>query len=118
MTHLCKSVGFKTTYVIINFFSSFYFHINTSILNNGQWCICCNVTEHFTYVYILCQSELGQGWAPAIINTSTELSLIKNIQLNLNNVQSYWVGGSTDADHWGPVTFFDYLPNTDGNKCY
>ena len=82
-------MGFKTTCVTINFFSSFYFHIDTPILNNAQWCICCNVTEHFTYFYILCQSELGQGWAPAIINTSTELSLIKNIQINLNNVQSY-----------------------------
>ena len=62
----------------------------------------------------ICVLELGNGWAPAVINTNSELILMYQIQKGMHASQSYWIGGSTFLEEGTPVTFFDYVENLTG----
>ena len=62
-----------------------------------------------------CITEFGEGWAPAIINSPSELILLQKIQMEMNDNYSYWIGGSTYAKHGKPVAFLDYLASLTGN---
>ena len=61
-----------------------------------------------------CILEIGKGWAPAVINSPSELILIQKIQKEMNDDHSYWIGGSTYTKHGKPVTFYDYLTTLTG----
>ena len=52
-------------------------------------------------------SELGTGWAPAVLVTQDEYDFIKYSQLVLNDVQDYFIGGSAEPEVLGN---FDQLP--------
>ena len=56
-----------------------------------------------------CIPEIGKGWAPAVINSPSELFLIQKIQKIMNDSYNYWIGGSTYAKHGKPVVFHDYF---------
>ena len=52
-------------------------------------------------------SELGTGWAPAVLVTQDEHDFIKYSQLVLNDAQDYFIGGSAEPEVLGN---FDQLP--------
>ena len=45
------------------------------------------------FVFIL--SEIGLGWAPAIINSTSEYTFIEKQHQLLHNNVSFWIGGGT-----------------------
>ena len=64
--------------------------------------------------FCICILELGEGWAPAVINSPEELILMYKIQKKMYDDQSYWISGSTYVEDEELVTFFDYMPNLTG----
>ena len=52
-------------------------------------------------------SELGAGWAPALLETRDELLFVEQSQYFLTDVQEYFIGGSAEPEVLGS---FDYLP--------
>ena len=60
--------------------------------------------------------ELGDGWGIAIIDSPVELILIREIQKEMNDDNSYWIGGTTTATENTTVTFFDYYPDSTGKE--
>ena len=61
-------------------------------------------------------SALGDGWAPAVINSPSELSFIKEKQKFLSNNRTYWIGGSTNIEIGEIITLFDYMTSESGTK--
>ena len=61
-------------------------------------------------------SELGDGWNLAIIDSPTELIFIIEIQKELDDDKSYWIGGSTNARENASVTYFYYYLNSTGKE--
>ena len=51
--------------------------------------------------------EIGTGWAPAIINSISELVFIGEHNKMLSNNASFWIGGSTLAE--GKIESSDYM---------
>ena len=41
--------------------------------------------------------ELGDGWAPAVLDNEQEYEFIKVAQRGLSDRSTYWIGGSTDG---------------------
>ena len=62
----------------------------------------------------VCISELGIGWAPAIINSASELIAIRKIQDKMHDGHSYWIGGSTFVKYDKLVTYYDYITTYTG----
>ena len=58
-------------------------------------------------VIIIVLSEIGTGWGPAIIDSTTELIFIGEHHNKLCNNGSFWIGGSTLAD--GEIELSDYM---------
>ena len=56
-------------------------------------------------IFLVFWKEIGDGWAPAVINSQTEHDFIKTEQRTLSNNNNYWIGGSTNIV---PGTSFDY----------
>ena len=52
-------------------------------------------------------SEIGAGWTPAIINTTSEYTFIRKHHKRLRNNISFWIGGSTEAE--GKIALSDYM---------
>ena len=77
------------------------FHLDVSFLQNN---------------FISNQLDLGHGWAPSVVDSATELILIKAIQKEMTDNRSYWIGGSTDLEERESLTFFDYLPTSIGKE--
>ena len=63
-------------------------------------------------------AELGDGWAPAVINSASELILIHKIQQKWDDNHSSWIGGSTFVKHGESVTFFDYMTTSTGYEMF
>ena len=61
-------------------------------------------------------SELGDGWGLAIIDSPVELIMIREIQKKMDDDNSYWTGGSTNAREHDSVTYFDYYQNNSTGK--
>ena len=59
--------------------------------------------------------ELGNGWAPAILNSQEELDFILGAH-TLSELQYYWIGGSADLSEGSTITYATqlYLPNSSG----
>ena len=73
-----------------------------------------DVTEYTLLSPCIYIVELGETWAPAVIDSAFESFLIRGIQKKMNNTLSYWIGGSTYTGHGTPVTFYEYMPNLSG----
>ena len=74
--------------------------------------------KYFTKKPYFLFADLGDGWVPVVLNSATELIFIKEIQKELNDNHSYWIGGSTDIEAEGSVTFLDYLQDNAGNDIF
>ena len=60
-------------------------------------------------------SELGEGWARAVLNSIEELDFIRGGQNGILDIESYWIGGSTDAEKNSTLEYSDYYTNDSGN---
>ena len=60
--------------------------------------------------------ELGEGWAPAVLDTQVEHDFIKATQqgLFLQNFLSFWIGGSTSQPENTSIPFSEYTANDSG----
>ena len=55
-------------------------------------------------------SEIGTGWASAIINSTSEYTFIEKQHQLLHNNISFWIGGATIAD--GKIELSDYIKHS------
>ena len=60
-------------------------------------------------------SELGDGWAPAVLNNQVETNFIKQTQKGLSNDRSYWIGGSTDTESGSVIDLGRYITDSTGD---
>ena len=69
------------------------------------------------YVHL---SELGDGWAPAYLETEGEMAFIREAHKGLSDVNSYWISGYTDWHPDQPVPYSKYYTTGSGNCsiCY
>ena len=55
---------------------------------------------------ILYCSELGDGWAPTVLETEEEHDFIKQSQKGLSDAGNYFIGGSAFPQHTGSFDYF------------
>ena len=57
--------------------------------------------------------ELGEGWAPAVLDTQVEHDFIKTTHLAnlLQNIKSFWIGGSTSQPENTTISYSEYNVN-------
>ena len=60
-------------------------------------------------------SELGDGWAPALIESELELGFIRENQDGNPNFCDYWIGGHTNTEPRRTLNFSDYNNTGSGN---
>ena len=76
----------------------------------------------YTNIYLtrvlLYFSALGEGWAPAILNSPEELDFIRQGQLWFSDDRSYWLGGSTNTQPWEHIDLSDYNTGDSGNRFF
>ena len=58
--------------------------------------------------------ELGDGWAPTVLNDQREVDFIKAAQKGLSDSRSYWIGGSISSEPGSIASLNEY--NTDENS--
>ena len=58
--------------------------------------------------------DIGEGWAPTIINSPEELDFLKHAQKSFIDDRSYWLGGSTSKKPWSIINLSDYIPGDSG----
>ena len=59
-------------------------------------------------------SEIGEGWAPALLNSQAELDFIFRSHSH-TDLQRYWIGGYTEVSAGRTITLSDYLTTEAGN---
>ena len=63
--------------------------------------------------------DLGEGWAPAVLNSLEELDFIIGGERDFPIIQSYWIGGSTNATKGSTLQYpDDYSTDGSGNDLY
>ena len=60
-------------------------------------------------------SALGNGWAPAILNTEQEMTFIQEAQKGLNDFRNYWIGGFTYSEPGSKIGYSRYYTISSGN---
>ena len=58
---------------------------------------------------------LGNGWGPAVIDSDEELAAIREDQKELEFIDNYWIGGSTDERSGRIIQIADYNNTALGN---
>ena len=64
-----------------------------------------------------CISELGEGWAPAILDTEEEMNFIKEGQKKFSDNRSYRIGGEATQRPPASIDYSDYIPKY-GDRIY
>ena len=60
-------------------------------------------------------SELGYGWAAAVLDNEDEVDFIRQGQKGFwAYTQSYWIDGSTDAAAMTLTHYYAYMKNNSG----
>ena len=59
--------------------------------------------------------DLGNGWAPAVLDSEKELNFIRGGQERNRELGSYFIGGSTDAKEGKTLNYADIYTNRSGN---
>ena len=61
--------------------------------------------------------DLGDGWAPAVLNSEEEWHFIRGGRAGKDHLHSYWIGGSSDADTAAGETirYYQYINTGSGN---
>ena len=68
-----------------------------------------------TIISKLYLSDLGEGWAPTVIGSEEELAFIRGGEIGNNVPNTYYLGGSTDADTDTTLQYSDYITDRSGN---
>ena len=63
-------------------------------------------------------SGLGEGWAPAVLNSRAELNFLKQAQKGFSDDRSYWLGGCTSTQPWSIINLSKYRPGDSCNKYF
>ena len=58
--------------------------------------------------------DLGDGWAPAVLENEEELNLIRKGQKKNRELGSYYIGGSTNATVGKTIGYSNIYPNGSG----
>ena len=67
-----------------------------------------------TFVFL----ELGDGWSASVLNSKEELDFVRGGASYHIVIQSYWIGGSTDADKGSTIEYSEYYTNMSGNRSH
>ena len=67
-----------------------------------------------TFVFL----ELGDGWSASVLNSKEELDFVSGGASYHIVIQSYWIGGSTDADKGSTLNYSDYITDESGNELH
>ena len=62
-------------------------------------------------------SEMGNGWAPVVINSQEEYDFLREGQKTLRNSVPYWINGSTNVQQQlglEHLNYSDYIVNDSG----
>ena len=60
-------------------------------------------------------SDLGEGWAPTILNSQSEVDFLKQAQKDFgDNTRSFWVDGTTNAELNSIFDFNSYITGDSG----
>lgn len=59
-------------------------------------------------------TELGAKWAPAVADTFCELENIRAAHKLLDDIHSFWIGGSTNGNDGNTFDYFHYIPDNTG----
>ena len=70
--------------------------------------------ESILLISQLLLKDLGDGWAPTVLESDEELNFLSKHQNGNDNVHSYWIGGFTDA----AKDYSDYYTDGEGNIMY
>ena len=62
-------------------------------------------------------SDLGDGWAPVVLDSLEELAFIlKGHKTIGRDYQRYWIGGSTNVNEGRALEYNNYIWNESGNN--
>ena len=70
----------------------------------------------FPVIHMFFSPGLGDGWAPAIISSLTELKFIRANTIELSNHYPFFLGGSTNIGFPQNIYDFDYLEIDTGTQ--
>ena len=63
--------------------------------------------------------EIGDGWGPLVLNSEEELDFVRRgSEFQAPTIQSYWIGGSTDANKSSTIEYSEYYTNMSGNRSH
>ena len=81
-----------------------------------NFCIISRSNSCFVFLHSL---EIGEGWAPAILNSQSEVDFLKQAQKDFgDNTRSFWIGGSTNAALNKTFDFNSYLTGDSGDYYF
>ena len=63
-------------------------------------------------------SELGDGWAPAVLDTRDEHDFINQSQKGWSDDQNYFIGGSVCPEHTGSFDYYSRDINNMDKPAY
>ena len=63
-------------------------------------------------------ADLGCGWAPIVLDSKEELDFVGKGQNFISWIQTYWFGGSTDAQKGTTLQYSDYNTDRSGIKYF
>ena len=69
----------------------------------------------YPVIIMLYFTDLGERWAPAVLDSEEELAFIRGGEIGNNVPNNYWIGGSTDADSGSILQYSDYITSREGN---
>ena len=67
-----------------------------------------------TFVFL----ELDDGWSASVLNSEEELAFVRGGAGYHSVIQSYWIGGTTDADKNSTIEYSEYYTNMSGNRSH
>ena len=67
-----------------------------------------------TFIFL----ELGDGRSASVLNSEEELDFVRTGAGYHSVIQSYWIGGTTDADKGSTIEYSEYYTNMSGNRSH
>ena len=74
--------------------------------------------ESLLLISKLLLKDLGDGWAPTVLESEEELNFLSKHQNGNDDVQSYWIGGFTDAAKDSTIDYSHYYTDGEGNIMF
>ena len=71
----------------------------------------CDFTSVSSSIKIL---DLGSGWTPAVLEYEEELAFIRDHLSEMDDLEHYFIGGSTNHASFDAFEYSDYITNRSG----